>query len=175
MGERIQLTASDGFVLGAYLARPEGAARGAVVLIQEVWGVNNWVRSVADRWARHGYLTVAPAMFDRLEPGFESENYGPDHFARVGELMKSFSMDKALLAVEAAIAAASEGGKVGISGYCFGGRVSWIAASRLDGISAASGYYGGGIPNYIDLTPGCRSRCISAIATRASRSSRSRS
>ena len=81
MGERFKLTASDGFVLEAYRARPEGKVRGGVVLIQEVWGINNWVRSVADRWARHGFLTIAPSMFDRVEPGFESENYGQDHFA----------------------------------------------------------------------------------------------
>ncbi|MBN9309109.1 MAG: dienelactone hydrolase family protein [Devosia sp.] len=153
MGERFKLTASDGFVFGAYRARPEGKVRGGVVLIQEVWGLNNWIRSVADRWARHGYLTIAPSLFDRVEPGFESENYGPDHFARVGELMKTFSMDKAVLDVEAAIKSASEGGKVGITGYCFGGRVTWIAASRLPGLAAASGYYGGGVPNYIDLAP----------------------
>ena len=153
MGERFKLTAADGFVLEAYRARPEGKVRGGVVLIQEVWGLNNWVRSVADRWARHGYLTIAPSMFDRVEPGFESENYGPDHFARVGELMKKFSMDKAVLDVEAAIRSASEGGKVGITGYCFGGRVTWIAASKLSGLAAASGYYGGGVLNYIDLTP----------------------
>src|SRR5690606_23348322 len=83
MGEKIRLTASDGFGLGAYRARPEGAARGGVVVIQEIWGVNSWVRSVADRFARHGFLAVAPQMFDRLQPDFESEDYGPDHFPKV--------------------------------------------------------------------------------------------
>jgi len=153
MGERFKLTTSDGFELGAYRARPEGKVRGGVVLIQEVWGLNNWIRSVADRWARHGYLTIAPSMFDRMQPGFESENYGPDHFPIVGELMKSFSMDKAVLDVEAAVKSAAEGGKVGITGYCFGGRLSWISASRANGLSAASGYYGGGVPNYIEIEP----------------------
>jgi carboxymethylenebutenolidase len=153
MGERFKLTASDGFELNAYRARPEGKVRGGVVLIQEVWGLNNWIRSVADRWAKHGYLTIAPSMFDRMQPGFESENYGPDHFPIVGELMKSFSMDNAMLDVEAAVKLAAEGGKVGITGYCFGGRVSWIAASRASGLTAASGYYGGGVPNYIELEP----------------------
>ncbi|WP_423069094.1 dienelactone hydrolase family protein [Devosia sp. CN2-171] len=153
MGERFKLTASDGFELNAYRARPEGKVRGGVVLIQEVWGLNNWIRSVADRWAKHGYLTIAPSMFDRMQPGFESENYGPDHFPIVGELMKSFSMDNAMLDVEAAVKSAAEGGKVGITGYCFGGRVSWIAASRASGLCAASGYYGGGVPNYIELDP----------------------
>jgi carboxymethylenebutenolidase len=153
MGERFKLTAADGFELTAYKAVPEGKVRGGVVLIQEVWGLNNWIRSVADRWARHGFLCIAPGMFDRVDYGFESENYGQDHFARVGEVMKTFSMDNAVVDVDAAIKAASEGGKVGITGYCFGGRVSWIAASKVDGLTAASGYYGGGVPNYIDLSP----------------------
>lgn len=153
MGERFKLTASDGFELNAYRARPEGKVRGGVVLIQEVWGLSDWIREVADRWARHGYLTIAPAMFDRVEYGYESNNYAPEQFQVIGELMKKFSMDSAVLDVEAAVKSAAEGGKVGITGYCFGGRVSWIAANKVSGLSAASGYYGGGIPNYIDLEP----------------------
>jgi len=153
MGETIELTASDGFTLGAYRARPDGTARGGVVVIQEIWGVNKWVRSVVDRFARHGFVAVAPAMFDRLQKGFESEDYGPDHFPMVAEMMKPFSPDKAMLDIEAAAKAAAEGGKVGITGYCFGGRMTWLAAHHGLGISAGSGYYGGGIPNYIDLEP----------------------
>lgn len=142
MGERITLTASDGFMLNGYRARPEGTPRGAVVLIHEVWGLNHWIRSVVDRWARHGYLTIAPAMFDRVEFGYESENYGPDQFTIIGEMMKQFDQGKALLDVEAAIKAASEGGQVGITGYCFGGRITWVAAHHGMGLTAASGYYG---------------------------------
>jgi carboxymethylenebutenolidase len=153
MGERIKLTASDGFTFNAYRAAPEGKPRGGVVLIQEVWGTNNWIRSVADRFAKHGYLTIAPSMFDRVEMGYESENYTPDQFVIIGELMKKFSHETALLDVQAAVAAAAPGGKVGITGYCFGGTVSWRAASLASGLSAASGYYGGGIPNYLELDP----------------------
>lgn len=153
MGERITLTASDGFILNAYRARPEGTPRGAVVLIHEVWGLNHWIRSVVDRWARHGYLTVAPAMFDRVDFGYESENYGPDQFTIIGEMMKRFDNGKAQLDVEVAIKAVSEGGKVGITGYCFGGRIAWVAAHHGLGLTAASGYYGGGVPSYIDLKP----------------------
>lgn len=153
MGERIKLTASDGFAFNAYRAEPEGRPRGCVVLIQEVWGLSNWIRSVADRWAQHGYFTIAPALFDRVEYGYESNDYGPEQFAIIGELMKKFRMETALLDVEAAIKAAAEAGKVGITGYCFGGRVSWVAAHHGMGLAAASGYYGGGIPNYIDLAP----------------------
>lgn len=154
MGERILLTASDGFELNAYRATPEGKPRGGVVVIQEVWGLNNWIRSVVDRFARHGYLTVAPAMFDRVEFGYESNNYGPEQFAIIGELMKKFDHKTAQLDVAAAIGAASAGGKVGITGYCFGGATTWRAASHQGlGLSAASGYYGGGVPNYIEMAP----------------------
>ncbi len=153
MGERIRLTASDGFTLNAYRALPEGQPRGGVVVIQEVWGLNNWVRSVVDRYARHGYLAVAPAMFDRVEFGYESDSYTPEQFEIIGGLLKKFDHRTALLDVAAAIEAAKAGGKVGTTGYCFGGAVSWRAAHHGMGLSAASGYYGGGVPNYIDLAP----------------------
>ncbi len=123
------------------------------MVIQEVWGVNSWVRSVVDRYARHGYLAIAPAMFDRLDYGYESENYGPDQFVIIGAMMKKFDSATAPLDVAAAVGAASAAGKVGITGFCFGGRVCWQAASLGLGLSAASGYYGGGIPGYIDLEP----------------------
>lgn len=153
MGERTKLTSGDGFELNAYTASPEGAPKGGVVVIGEVWGLNNFVRSVVDRFARHGYLAVSPNLFDRVEYGFESENYGADHFAKVGEMFKVFDHAKAPLDIAAAIAAAKAGGKVGITGYCFGGMWTWRAANAGMGLSAGSGYYGGGIPNYIDLEP----------------------
>jgi carboxymethylenebutenolidase len=150
----IKLTAADDFAFNAYRAEPEGRPRGGVVVIQEVWGVNKWVRSVADRFARHGFLAVAPAMFDRLAPGFESEDYASGSaYATMAGKMKTFAVDTALLDVAGAVEAASAGGKVGITGYCFGGMLTWRAASAGLGLSAGSGYYGGGLPNYIDLDP----------------------
>jgi len=149
-----KLTASDGFTFNAYTAKPEGKPKGGVVVIQEVWGINSWVRSVADRFARHGYLAVAPALFDRLKMGFESEDYAAgSSYATMGAQMKTFSFANALLDVEAAVKAAAAGGKVGITGYCFGGAMTWRACHAGLGLSAGSGYYGGGIPNYIDLEP----------------------
>ncbi|MBU1307303.1 MAG: dienelactone hydrolase family protein [Alphaproteobacteria bacterium] len=153
MGDRITLKASDGFTLNAYRAVPEGKPRGGVVVIQEVWGLNTWIRSVVDRYAQHGFLAVAPAMFDRVEFGYESDNYTPEQFVVIGELLKKFDGKSALLDVAAAVDAAAEGGKVGITGYCFGGAISWRAAHASMGLRAASGYYGGGVPNYIDLAP----------------------
>ena len=154
MGRRISLTASDGHALGAFRADPEGKAGGGVVVIGEVWGVNKWVREVADRFARHGFVAVAPNLFDRVKPGFESEDYAKGSaYATMAEQMKSFSFDKAMLDIAAAVGEASAGGKVGITGYCFGGANTWRAAHAGLGLSAGSGYYGGGIPNYIDLEP----------------------
>jgi carboxymethylenebutenolidase len=153
MGERIKLTSDDGFTFNAYTATPEGAPKAGVVVIQEVWGTNHWVRSVADRYARHGYFAVAPALMDRVEMGYESEDYGPTGFAKVGELMKRFNPELALKDVAAAVKVAAQAGKVGITGYCFGGMISWRSAHAGLGLSAASGYYGGGVPNYIDLAP----------------------
>jgi carboxymethylenebutenolidase len=145
MGERIKLTAADGFAFNAYRATPEGNPRGGVVVIQEVWGINSWIRSVADRFARHGYLAVAPAIFDDYD--------APEVAAKRAEIIKDFSHQTALLDVTATVLAAAEGGKVGITGYCFGGSTTWRAASKVAGLSAASGYYGGGIQNYIEMTP----------------------
>ncbi|HWU99737.1 MAG TPA: dienelactone hydrolase family protein [Devosia sp.] len=153
MGDRIKLTATDGFTFNAYRAMPAGTARGGVVVIQEVWGLNGFVRDVVDRFARHGYFAVAPAMFDRVDMGYESENYQAEQFQFIGAMMKKFDHKTALLDVEAAVKEASAGGKVGITGYCFGGAVTWRACHAGLGLSAGSGYYGGGVPNYIDLEP----------------------
>src|SRR5882757_279149 len=108
MPTNLTLTTSDNFTLNAYRAAPEGKPRGGVVVIGEVWGVNTWVQSVADRFARHGFVAIAPALFDRMQMGYESENYGQDQFAIIGELMKKFDPAKALLDIAAAVQAASE-------------------------------------------------------------------
>lgn len=153
MGERIKLTSDDGFVFNAYRAVPAGAAKGAVVVIHEVWGLNNFVRTEVERYAKEGYVAIAPALMDRVDMGYESEDYGPTGFARIGELMKAFDQATALPDVAAAVKAVADAGKVGITGYCFGGAISWRAAHAGLGLSAASGYYGGGVANYIDLKP----------------------
>jgi carboxymethylenebutenolidase len=153
MGDRIKLTTSDGFALNAYRAEPTGKAKGGIVLLQEVWGLNNWIRNEVDRYAREGYVCVAPATMDRIEYGFESENYGPDHFGRVGQMMKSFDPAKALIDIEAAVRSVADAGKAGVTGYCFGGALTWRSAHAGLGLTAGSGYYGGGIANYIDIAP----------------------
>ncbi len=153
MGKNITLKASDGHELGAYRADPAGKPKGAVVVIQEVFGVNHWVRAVADSYAAQGYLAIAPAIFDRVQKDFITDDYSPEARPAVRAIAGQTKPDLVLLDVAAAIEVAKEAGKVGITGFCFGGAVCWRAANKGMGLSAVSGYYGGGIEGYIDLKP----------------------
>ncbi len=158
MGQIVQLTASDGHQLSAYLAEPADAPRGAVVVIQEIFGVNSHIRSVADRWAAEGYLALAPALFDRQERGIEL-GYSDADMQRGFGLMQAAGLDTPLLDIEAARAElhrrVGAAGKVGVLGFCWGGLLSWLSACKLPGFSAAVPYYGGGIPNHAALKPQC--------------------
>jgi len=151
MGETITLKAEDGQALGAYRAAPDGEAKGSVVVVQEIFGVNDHIRTVADGYAQAGYLAVAPALFDRLEPGLEL-TYDDDGVARGRALRTQLAWHTVLLDVAAAVREAATAGRVGVVGYCWGGSVAWYAASKLP-IAAAVGYYGGQIHDLIDATP----------------------
>lgn len=155
MGKMIELTAADGITLAAYRAEPAGKARGGLVVIQEIWGVNDHIRKVADGYAADGYLVIAPALFDRVERSVMMDEYTPDTMQRGRDIMQKINLDDALKDVASAVAAVSSAGKVGVVGYCFGGRVSWLAASRLSGIAASVPYYGGGIPGMSAEQPKC--------------------
>jgi len=148
----INLTASDGQTLSAYVAEPKTAPRGAIVVVQEIFGVNSHIRSVVDGFAADGYLAIAPALFDRMEKNVELGYDGAD-MTKAYELMNQVKADKALLDIDAAIKHVAKAGKVGIVGYCMGGRLAWQAACGLDGLSAAVTYYGGGMPSLKDLKP----------------------
>jgi carboxymethylenebutenolidase len=150
----MSLTSSDGFELSAYRAEPEGTARGGVVVVQEIFGVNSHIRSVADRYAAAGYLAIAPAIFDRERPGIEL-GYTPEDIETGRSIaMGGLDFDKVVADVAGAGAAAREAGKVGVVGYCYGGRVTAAAAIQSpDVFDAASSYYGGGIVGLIDNAP----------------------
>lgn len=150
MGEMITLTAEDGFTLDAYKAVPDGAPKCGIVVIQEIFGVNSHIRGDTDKFARAGYLAVAPAMFDRIEKNVDL-GYDEEGIAYGRGLMGKMDFDTALMDVRAAADAAADGGKVGLVGYCWGGSVAWLAATRL-GIPSV-GYYGGRIPDYNDEDP----------------------
>lgn len=153
MGEFVTLTTDDNVKLRAYRAAPEGKPRGGVVVLQEIFGLNHQIRSTADRFAALGYLAVAPAVQDRVMPGFETDDYSAEAFGKAREFVGAFKLEGAMLDVKAAVAEAAKAGKVGVTGYCFGGMLTWRAAHAGMGLSAASGYYGGGVPNYIDDAP----------------------
>jgi carboxymethylenebutenolidase len=156
MGSHPQLTASDGHSLGAYLARPENPSSSALVVIQEIFGVNRHIRSVVDDYANNGFTALAPALFDRAQPGLEL-NYNSADGSRGMQIATQIGFDKALLDVAAAITyAAKISGitKVGVVGFCFGGTLAWLSATRLNP-AAAVGYYGGQIAKYAAEQPRC--------------------
>src|SRR2546430_14643983 len=145
MGEMITLTAEDEHKLSAYKATPSGTPRGALVVIQEIFGVNHHIKNVTDGFAKDGYLAIAPALFDRVERGFET-GYQQADIERGRAVRGKLSIEDAVKDVRAAVKEAQKSGlKVGVVGYCFGGTMAWLAATRIDGVAAAIAFYGGGI------------------------------
>src|SRR5882724_3844524 len=152
MGHDIKLKASDGLELGGYRADPAGAPNGAVVVIQEIFGVNHHIRSVCDRLAKEGYVAVAPSIFDRIEPNFQS-GYSPDEIAEARKFVANPDFAAMLRDSQAAIDALKSVGPVGIIGFCLGGSIAYAAATKLSGLSAAIGYYGGAVVRFADDKP----------------------
>ena len=154
MGENIRLRATDGFELSAYVAAPSGTPRGGLVVIQEIFGVNGHIRRVADGYAADGYLAIAPALFDRIEPGIEI-GYTPPDVERGRDLKGRSSTESALADIDAARRHVAGAGKAGVVGYCWGGFLAWVSATRLSGFAAAVSYYGGGIGSVAEEKPRC--------------------
>lgn len=143
----ITLTAADGFQSSAYVSEPAAAPKGAIVVLQEIFGVNAHIRSVADRFAAAGYLAIAPSLFDRVERDVEI-GYTPDDMKRGSALkaaVEALPDNGVMPDIRAAVEVASRGGKVGVVGYCWGGLLSWRAAEHIAELSAAVTYYGGGM------------------------------
>ena len=149
MGQFVKLTAADGFNFPAYVVQPDGQPKGAVVVLQEIFGVNAHIRDVTDRFAAQGYLAIAPATFERVKPGVDlgydeaGMTEGIALKAAVGALPGAGVMQDIQAAID--YAAKASGAKVGIIGFCWGGLLAWRAACTLNGLSAAVPYYGGGI------------------------------
>ena len=155
MGETLTLTAEDGHKFAAYRATPSGAPRGGVVVVQEIFGVNQHIRKVTDSFAADGYVAIAPALFDRVERGYET-GYGPQDIERGRATRGKLSTDQAMMDVKATVKELQKAGlKVGVVGYCFGGTIAWLSATRVDGVGAAVGYYGGGVADAADEKPKC--------------------
>jgi len=153
MNETIQIQASDGHTLGACLALPAGKPRGGLVVIQEAFGVNTYVRSVCESFAAEGYAALAPALYDRQQRGAEFDDEGAS-LPQARRLRSGLEWDKVLLDVGAAADALARYGRVGIVGYCVGGSVAWLAAAALR-LSAASCYYGRDIVGFLERKPNC--------------------
>jgi carboxymethylenebutenolidase len=153
----MELTAADGHRLQAYESVPSGAARGGVVVVQEIFGVNDHIRRVADGYAADGYRVIAPALFDRVRPGIEL-GYTDADIAEGRKIRGQLSFDQALADVEAARKALGDR-NIGIVGYCWGGTVTWLAAARIAGFAAAASYYGGGIGQFAAERPRCPTQC----------------
>jgi carboxymethylenebutenolidase len=155
MGTMIELQAADGSWVPAYEARPLGSPKGAVVVIQEIFGVNSHIRNVVDGYAAEGYLAVAPATFHRVKPGVELGYAETDMGKGFGykTAVEALPAPGVMQDIQAAIAHAAQasGGKVAIVGYCWGGLLTWRAACTLTGLSAAAPYYGGGVTTEAEI------------------------
>ncbi len=155
MGQFINLTAADGFTLPAYVATPEGTPRAAVVVLQEIFGVNSHIQQVTDRFAAQGYLAIAPATFERVQAGVDLgyDEAGMTQGMALKTAVEALPGAGVLQDIQAAIdyAAKTSGGKVGIIGFCWGGLLTWRAASELSGLSAAVPYYGGGVTTEAEI------------------------
>src|SRR5690606_28329632 len=147
MGSHIELTAADGHRFAAYVAEPGDAARGAIVIAPEIFGINAHIRAVADDYAAEGFFAIAPALFDRVQRDFET-GYDPDDIRVVIGLMNRIDIADAIAGASAAGESDSSAGRVGLVGYCWGGTIAWVGAARIEGLSASVAYYGGGIPRF---------------------------
>ena len=155
MGQMTTLKAEDGHSLGAYRAAPAGKPKAGIVVIQEIFGVNSHIKNVADGFAADGYVALAPAIFDRAEPGFET-GYQPADIELGRSVRGKISIDDMVKDVRAAVGALkAEGLKVGVVGYCLGGTLAWLAATRIDGVACAVSYYGGGVAETASEKPRC--------------------
>ena len=159
MGQILELKANDGHFLNAYVATPEGEPIGALVVVQEIFGVNSHIRSIADGYAKDGFLAIAPALFDRIEKGVEL-TYTGDDMKKAYDFYGKLDPKTALLDVAAAFTKAEESGKdVGVIGYCYGGFMSWLSATRGETAkmrpACVVGYYAGGIGSVATEEPSC--------------------
>jgi carboxymethylenebutenolidase len=154
LGKHFSLTTTDNHSLGAYRADPAGKPKGAMVVLQEIFGVNSHIRNVCDRLAAEGYVAVAPALFDRFVRDFQS-GYSADEVAHARTHLSKIDWPKMLLDTQAGLDEVRPVGPVGVIGFCMGGSAAFLSATRLDGLKAAVAYYGGQIVKFADEKPKC--------------------
>jgi len=154
MGQMIEAQMADGVSIRVYRADPKAPPRAGIVIMHEAFGMNDHIRDMCDRYAAEGYLTVSPALYDRLEYGVEILGYSEADLELALKLRKGADWDQSVSDMRSAIKMVREAGSVGVVGYCWGGSLAWLAATRC-GVNAAVSYYGGQIIQFIDETPGC--------------------
>lgn len=155
MGETIKLTGADGFEFSAYHEPAFTPRKGGVVVIQEIFGIDRHVRADVERWAKAGYEAIAPSLYDRREWGFTAEHDPAGLTAGIGHARVT-PLEQALTDIAAARDfLKTRGEKVCLVGYCYGGSLAWLAAAQLEGIAAASSYYGSMVQANAQLTPRC--------------------
>ena len=155
MADRITLTSPhDDFQFEALHAEPQGQRRGGVIVIQEIFGLDQYVQADVARWAGLGFEVLAPSMFDRGQKGFTAE-HDPDGLAAGVKLATGNGPDNAMSDIQACVDALKDRGPVFIVGYCYGGTMVWLAASRVKGLSAGSSYYGGQVAGMAGLPLHC--------------------
>lgn len=159
-GSMIKVASRDGFAFDAYHVAAQGPRKGGVIVIQEIFGLADHIKEMAARFGAAGYEAIAPSMYDRAAPGFvvQAQDVAAG-MARGRELAMGNGPDNAMNDVGGVFDVLSKSGKVCVTGYCFGGSMSWLAASRIDGMAAASCYYGGNIGQMIGMKPKCPTIC----------------
>jgi carboxymethylenebutenolidase len=152
-GKVIELTSGDGFRFNALHVPAKGARKGGLVLVQEIFGVNSYMIEACERFAAEGYEVLAPSMFDRQKKGFVTESHSPEAIAEGGGYARANGLENAMADISACIDSLEA--PVFITGFCYGGSMAYIAACQLEGLSAASGYYGSLVPAFKDSAPKC--------------------
>jgi carboxymethylenebutenolidase len=154
-GKMIKMKMKDGAEIGVYHVEPKGVRRGGLVVIQEIFGVTDHIKEVCDSYAAEGYEVLGPALYDREEPNFQA-SYSPEDIQKAIKIARGdHPFELSIADSQTCIDALKGKGNVFITGYCYGGSVTWAAACRCDGLAAASGYYGGNIAQMADWTPKC--------------------
>ena len=159
-GNMIRVKSRDGFEFDAYHVQATSPRKGGVIVVQEIFGLSDHIREMTERLGAAGYEAIAPSMYDRAAPGFVVQPKDvAAGMAKGRELAMGNGQDNAMNDIGGVFDVLSKSGKVCITGYCYGGTMSWMAAARIDGLSAASCYYGGNIPQLVNLQPKCPTIC----------------
>jgi carboxymethylenebutenolidase len=154
-GSMIKMTTSDGAEIGVYHVEPKGTRRGGLVLIQEIFGVTEHIKECCDSFTDEGYEVLGPSLYDREAPDF-AVSYSPEDIQKAIKIARGeHPFQLSIADSQTCIDALKSKGPVFITGYCYGGSVTWAAACKCDGLAAASGYYGGNIPQMAEWQPKC--------------------